>query len=532
MRNLKKIVAVIMAVAMIASMMVPALAAGVANETQAQALKNVGLFKGVSDTDLGLANNLPRIQAMTLVIRAKGQDAAALALTQAEIDEQLAKVADASTIPSWGKAYAAFALKTGITNGVGRGGKVYFDTNAKVDGKTFVTLTLRAMGYANVDFANPWETAVKAGLASAVSLGFKASLVRDDAVGVLYAAVKSGVNADGKTLIQALIDAKAVDQKIASDNGFCKAPAPVGLKIESATALNLKQIQVVFNKPVNTDDAKDISKYEVKDKGSDVVAVSGAAIAADGKTVTLTLGVGDSVKLTNNSTAKVTVKKDFRDADGTKISEDLSFSTITVADTVFPNFDKVEAVGLKTLRLYFSEPVKSVPTDAFSVKAGSYTWTYSVSKIDDAGKYVEITLGTNLLEGNVDVKVGTNKVFDFAGNMVFEKTITYAFAKVATAPTASIDSAKPGEIKVKFDRPVYGTIDVSHGVKGYEAYTVSKTAIDSAAADSWTFDFSNKKVPAGTITIFVTPNGDVKDLYGNKFVATSFSVTAVSYTHL
>ncbi len=530
MRNLKKIVAVIMAVAILASMMVPALAA-VANEDKAKALQTIGLFKG-NGTSFDLDLKLSREQGMALIVRALGAEKAALAMSQADIDAQLANVVDADKIADWAKPYAAYCLANGITNGIGgvAAGKVQYGAQLDIYGDQFVILLLRAMGY-TVDKDNCWDVAVAAKVLTAgqaVALKFNGGIIRDDAAGVLFSAVKSGILADGKTtLIGKLIADGAVDQAAAAAAGFAEAPKPAALAIESATALNLLQIKVVFNKPVNTDDAKDTAKYEVKDKGDTVKAISSAAIDADGKTVTLTLA--PSAALTNNTTAKVTVVKDFREADGTKTPDAISNDKIAVGDTTFPVLERVEAVGAKTLRLYFSEPVTSsaVGSDAYSVKSGSYTWFVSNVKYNYDGKYAELTLGTNLIDGNIDIKVNSAKVFDFAGLMVFEKTINFAYAKVTSAPLATVDTAKSYEVKLKFDRPVYGNVKVSFGVKDFAAYTVNNLILESNATDTVTLDFTGKKLPAGSITLFVytDDNNPVKDLYGNKFEATSFVVT-------
>ncbi len=533
MRNLKKIVAVIMAVAILASMMVPALAA-VANEDKAKALQTIGLFKG-NGTSFDLDLKLSREQGMALIVRALGAEKAALAMSQADIDAQLANVVDADKIADWAKPYAAYCLANGITNGIGgvAAGKVQYGAQLDIYGDQFVILLLRAMGY-TVDKDNCWDVAVAAKVLTAgqaVALKFNGGIIRDDAAGVLFSAVKSGIMADGKTtLIAKLIADGAVDQATAAAAGFAEAPKPVALAIESVTAINLLQLKVVFNKAVNADDAKDTAKYKVEDKGDTVKAISSAAIDADGKTVTLTLA--PNAPLTNNTTAKVTVFKDFRDADGTKIPENITNDKVAVGDTTFPVFERVEAVGLKTLRLYFSEPVV-VNSGAFTIKSGSYSWTIQgTPKVDNVDKYVEITLGTNLIEGNIEIKVNTNKVFDYANLMVFEKTINFAFAKLAGAPQASIDSAKPALVKVKFDRPVYGKIKLSHGVKDYPAYTASVTnkQYESQASDTWEFNFTGMKLPAGNVTLFLFNDGDVKDLYGNKFEGTQIQVTIVADT--
>lgn len=530
MRNLKKIVAVIMTVALLASMMVPALAA-VQNEDKAEALKAIGLFLG-DGTSFYLDQKLSREQGMTVVVRAMGAEAAAKAMSAAEIEAQLANVVDADKIADWAKPYAAYCLANGITKGIGgvAAGKVQYGAQLDLHGDEFVILLLRAMGY-TVDKDNCWDVAVEAKVLTAgqaVALKYNGSIVRDDVVGVLYAAVKDGVCADGKTLIATLIANGAVDEAEAAAVGFV-VPKPVAkdLAIEDVVALNTLQLQVVFNKPVNEDDAKNTAKYQVKDKDDKTKNISNAAIEADGKTVTLTLAPDSA--LSNNSVAKLTVYKEFRDAAGTKTTADIVYKDIAVNDTAFPQFERVEAVGLKTLRLYFSEPVVVSP-DAFSIKSGNQSWAVQANpKVDNVNKYVELRLGTNLVEGNIEVKVKSNKVFDYAGLMVFEKTINYSFAKVVGSPSATIDEATSTKVVIKFDRPVYGKLKLSHGVKDYSAYTVtvSKYQYEAAATDTWEFNFSNK-IPAGNVTLFLFGDGDVKDLYGNKFEGAQLTLNLVA----
>lgn len=531
MRNLKKIVAVIMTVALLASMMVPALAA-VQNEDKAQALQAIGLFKGNgSSFDLDL--KLIREQGMAIVVRALGAEKDALALSEAEIEAQLAKVADADTIATWARPYAAYMVKNDLTKGIGGApaGQINYGAQLDLYADEFVILLLRAMGYPNVEKNNVWDLAVEAKLLTAgqaVSLKFNGTIIRDDVVGVLYNAVKSGVCADGTSLIGKLIASGAVDQATAAAAGFAEPPAPKALEAE-VKLINLKQLQVVFNKQVDKDTAENVANYEVKDKGETKLNISSASISADLKTVTLTLGNDPDYYLTNNSTAKVTIKEGFKDADGNKLSDDKTYEVV-VGDTTFPTFDSVEAKGLKLIRLYFSEPLKNTSnTSNYTVKSGSYTWSVVNAKQDVAGHYVDLTLGTNLIEGPVSVKV-SNNLKDYADLMVFEKTIDFTFEKITTAPTATITKANPDEVVVKFDRPVYGNLSVWHGGK-YDAYQSKVDLTESQAKDEVTFTFTNK-VPAGSITIIVgaQKDKDVKDLYGNKYVEQTFTVTIVNDT--
>ena len=99
MRNLKRVFAVIITVAMLASLMVPALAS-VSYLEEAKKLQTIGLFAG-TEADLKLDEDVTRIQGLTFAIRAAGKEDEALAMTDEEVEELLAKFNDADDIPFW-----------------------------------------------------------------------------------------------------------------------------------------------------------------------------------------------------------------------------------------------------------------------------------------------------------------------------------------------------------------------------------------------------------------------------------------------
>ena len=84
MRNLKKLFAVVMIVAMLASMMVPALAAGVEYEDEAGILQDLNLFQGYGAGDLGLEDDLTREQGLALMLRVMGLEEEVKAMTEEE----------------------------------------------------------------------------------------------------------------------------------------------------------------------------------------------------------------------------------------------------------------------------------------------------------------------------------------------------------------------------------------------------------------------------------------------------------------
>ncbi len=540
MRNSKKLIAVIMTVALLASMMVPALAASY--QTQADKLTAAGLMKGTTGT--GLDTALTRAQGIEFTVRAMGKSAAAAALTDAEVTAALANVTDAATIPGWAKKSAAFAVSTKLSNGtkVSADGKITYSAMAPLSGKQFVTMMLRALGYTGITLDNCLDKAQMAGMLSAskvVAFGVKAQLTRDDAAYVIYETINNGLVADAAgitptavKLVNKLVADGALATTVAAANfTFTVAtPAPAAALTYSAVAVNAKQFLLSFNQAVNADDGKDKALYTVKDK-----TIMDVTVQADGKSALLTLG-GDEA-FGNNSTADITVKSGFRNLAGTKTTADQKVS-VTVFDNTFPTFDSVKAVGLKTVRLYFSEPVwggvtsAAIATNLFEVKNSTYTWSVTKAVLNTLDKYVEVTLGTSMVEGTVTV-TAKNGLVDYAGNKVAEKSIAYAFVKDATAPVASIKSASQSEVVVKFSKPVYGDIIVTHSVKGtYKAVVESFSKTEANATDEFTFDFSTNKLPGGTVTIYVAPVTDktIQDLYGNKFVETALTATVTADT--
>ncbi|NLX64794.1 MAG: surface-layer protein, partial [Clostridiaceae bacterium] len=141
MRNLKKLLAVILSVAMIASLMVPALAANT-YEAEALKLQAINVFAGGPE-DLKLDEGVTRIQGLTFAIRIAGKDAEALAMDDDEVAEILADWTDADGIPAWGKKYAAYAIKNGITVGLSATQKI-FGALEPITGTSFLVFIMKS----------------------------------------------------------------------------------------------------------------------------------------------------------------------------------------------------------------------------------------------------------------------------------------------------------------------------------------------------------------------------------------------------
>jgi len=290
MRNLKKLIAVIMVVAMIASLMVPALAAQ--NEDLAKMLQELGLFKGYSDTELGLDDGLTREQALAFMLRVMGLEDEVQAMDAEEVAEYMGRVVDPETVTAtWAHPYVAYAIKHDLTRGVNS--KIYpnveFDGQRVISGKEFIRFILNGLGFTPevVGWDDVLDKAQEIGLLTAgevVRYGSIQEMTRDEAVYVLVSALDA-TTVDGITLAQALYNAGAVDKETLAKYGYAvEEPTPVEEPLAmTVTAKKANVLAVEFNNEVDTENVT----LTVK-KGASKVSVDKTEWSTNKKVATIT----------------------------------------------------------------------------------------------------------------------------------------------------------------------------------------------------------------------------------------------------
>lgn len=167
--------------------------------TQAQALKALGLFYGVSDTDFDLDRAPSRVETLVLLVRLLGGETAAAAgkLTHPFVD-----------VPKWADGYVAYAYQNQLTHGVSAtefGG-------GSAPGYLYLTFVLRALGYSDAegDFAwdDPYALARTVGI---LDDGVDTNdFLRADAVRISYAALGAALKGSEMTLADKLISLGAI----------------------------------------------------------------------------------------------------------------------------------------------------------------------------------------------------------------------------------------------------------------------------------------------------------------------------------
>lgn len=519
MRNLKKLFAVLLAVAMIASMMVPALAGS--HEAEGIKLQTIGLVAGDSPEQLDLDREMKRIEAVAFTIRAAGKESEALSMTDEEVDEILADWKDAANLPSWpndnARRYAAYAIKAGIVKGVSATEKI-FAPNTLVKGIDFLVLLLKsAFGFADVQNVDPTadnyvvDVALDAGILSATMVVYytsKAALIRDDAIYILYNAAMNGVNADGDKLIDALIEAGAVDAAKAAEAGFVAA-APSTLEALKAAATNLKEIVVTFNTELDKDTAEDKNNYTVTDQTTGQ-AISSVRLNDDKKSVTISL----TGAMGNQSDFKVTVKDDVKSAAGVALAEDTVLSG-SVFDVTIPVALSAEHAGPTKFKVKFSEPVKA---NAANYKVDNGTYFIKAVKSADYGYSVVIEMYATIPNG--EHKVEVSGVEDYVPYKCVTTTLTFVATKDEVAPAvAKVVSASPEKVELEMTEEVEFVTNEADAKKGiYHTNSLNtpySVSIDGKDGKKVTLTFTTNKLPNGTAYLTIAKEL-FKDAWGNK----------------
>lgn len=166
-------------------------------ESMASDLKELNLFKGVSETDFDLDRAPTRIEALVMLIRVLGQENVALSGTWSH---------PFTDVPAWADKYVGYAYSNGLTKGVSS--NKFGSGNAS--SAMYFTFVLRALGYSDTngeDFTwdNPFDFANGAGL-DIVNVDID-NFMRSDVVTVSYAALSATLKDSSTTLASKLINA-------------------------------------------------------------------------------------------------------------------------------------------------------------------------------------------------------------------------------------------------------------------------------------------------------------------------------------
>ena len=297
------------------------------------------------------------------------------------------------------------------------------------------------------------------------------------------------------------------------------------LAVESVTAINLKQVEVKFNKAIDAD-SLDIAGTDAtfkfyKNASTTAEVIADKVVAEDNMSVVLTL------PLMAQSDELSVVVENVLDADAIAVTK---YETdITVKDLVDPAVVSISVDNSRQLTVTFSEPINKT--------VASYSLTTNVLKIDGVVVVSKVTpdyvkntlvfdLGSSITVGAHEVWIG--ELTDFAGFKTAAFTGAIELAEDATAPVVTaVEVISPSKIKVTFDEPVnaLGTITIDEVTAGI----TTSGAVANAAKTEYTLTVDS---PLGLVSLIeATLNYDgTADIEGNASDEAEFIFTSTDDT--
>ncbi|WP_416293730.1 S-layer homology domain-containing protein [Paenibacillus illinoisensis] len=534
---MKKILSVALSTAMAFSMFASVAFGDTAVTPQQQfdALKAKGIFNGYPDGTAGLDKDMTRAEFAKVITKLLGLK---------EITGVYSYTDKNYNAKNWAAPYIEAVTAAGIMEGKNVEKKI-FDFNGKVTVSEMATILTRAL-----DLEIPAETnnnaaawakgyvqaAINAGLIDA-NANFGANASRELLVGAAYAidqaqnlkVTKYEVSEAGKvvtftisdgetvkvTLDKALEANKETEVKFTyKDKQFTEKVTYVveaATKVQSASSVNLKEVDVAFDGKVDKATATDKNNYTVDSNSKGIKSIT---LLEDGKTARLLLN--ESSKFTQGTTYKVVVKN-VKSSTGTVLPQgEVSF---TSADNTLPTVTEVKALGTKVIKVTFSEPVVAPTSSNF--------------QLDDKAYVGSVTLGANQREvilrdytGTISEgahKLTTSLVEDFAGLKSLAATTDFTVAVDTEGPKVTEISATLEKVTVTFDEeidPNSVTNDSFYWKSGDSKKTGTVTQV---ASNVYEVQFTSaNRLPGYESTLFV----EVKDYSGNANAVKEHKINA------
>lgn len=261
------------------------------------------------------------------------------------------------------------------------------------------------------------------------------------------------------------------------------------------SADNLKQVVVEFDGIVDRTTASEEGNYTITGALSPVV--HSAVVAEDGRSVTLNL----VAKFENQAEYKLSVNN-IKAGDTVLNVKDFVFKPL---DNTVPTVAKVEALGNKTVRVHFSEPVQSAQTSHFKIDD-----KVVVGSIQTNLNTVIVKLSSALTDGEHTLTVeGTQ---DYNNFKTVKTDVNFNVVEDKEAPTvASVVSASFEKVVLKFSEPVEQVIASNiYWMQGASKRAAS--SVKALADDTYEFTFNDTNKLVYTTDLHVT---NVKDYSGN-----------------
>lgn len=507
MRNLKKLLAVVVAICVLATFTVPAFAE---TKTDAQIATDLGVIKGAGGgvTADYLKTTPDRLQGAIMFLRLKGLEDTAKAFIGTD------NFVDADGLNDTNQAILAY-LKANPDLGFAGVGENKFSPLTKMTAKEYYKVMLVALGYEyekDFTWANVLGFAASKGLTKNID---NDTFTVNDLCVATVEALKAPVKGSTDTLISKLVDGGSIVSATAVTSGIYTA-TPKTLEITSATADTLKTAKFVFNQELNSD--------TVKTDNFTGPSLKSVKLLDDKKTVIVVLA---DAKTEQSKTEDITVKN-VKSAAGVTIVE--IKKTVTFVDNTIPVISGAVAKNAKSIVISASEPMnaESDYTNSFDkVKIDGSTFLVATSRVDYAKNTVTLNLVTLLSVGAHKIEIGGLK--DFANYTAVTQTYNFEVAADTTAPEiASAKVKSPNQIEVTFNEDVDSLNKGSFKINGEDAKSVAQDTDNPA---KFTLDLTTALTIGATVEINVKYK-DQQDVVGNKTAEKTYTFKVADDTAL
>lgn len=262
-------------------------------EAAAQALYDLGLFKGIGSNADGTPNfdlnRTPnRAEAVTMLVRLLGKEEEALAGTWEY---------SFTDVPAWAAPYVGYAYANGLSKGINSEGTL-FGSDALVSATQYLTFVLRALGYQDgVDFQwnAAWEKTDEIGITKGEYSAKQNEITRGGVAVISDDALEATYKDGSSTLLEALVEAGAVTQSEESasqEMKVTKGPSGLIIEVTSQTQLTkaLSQTEPVSN--INIVKSFTVTEDSGVDLGPDKFPYYSNTVVTIEKDVTLTVAKG------------------------------------------------------------------------------------------------------------------------------------------------------------------------------------------------------------------------------------------------
>ena len=467
MRNLRKLTAVVLAVALVLTSMAAAFAATesttaatatVVNGDKAAVLKELKLYAGTDDTNpaAGLESALKVQDALIWLATEFGYKAEADKLTDEDATKALAKFADAKDVSEYAKKVVAYSAQEGIIAGEkDKAGKLYVKPAASVTAARFATFIVKGLGY---DLTGSFTEAV-AQLSEVEGAKIDAEatgdLTRDAAVGFMYGVLTAKTDS-GKTVAEILLAADSSLQTVLSKNSLLPVNGTLALDTVVASANN--KVTVTLKEAA----AATAADFAVVKKGTTTAVAVKDVVKESDKVFTLeteALSGGASYTLTANGVS-------------------INFTGLA-ADTTAPEVKKVTGTDTNKFEILYSDRMDFVT----ATDIANYTFTSNTIKAVSAtldSDRTKVTLTTEGAKKNVAYTMTIQNVKNSDGKAVSKTTRTVTATEDKIAPQVAALSRQNNRMVVVEFRDDHGMN--KEALETVANYSINDLTIKSAKA--------------------------------------------------